>query len=73
MHDSCLNYANMLTLYRDSPKYHKYKKYKGIMQRTGFLGEENKPDQRSFFFFKLSFFVFIFSDENNVAKLVGAM
>ena len=43
------------------------------MQRTGFMGEENKPDQRSCIFFKLSFSLLIFSDENDIAKLVGDM
>ena len=34
------------------------------------MGEENKPDQRSCIFFKLLFSLLIFSDENNIAKLV---
>ena len=65
---SCINYANMLTLHRDNPKF---QEYKCDMQRPVFLGEENKPDQRSCFFWKLLFSVLIFSNENNIAKLVG--
>ena len=40
------------------------------MERPGFLGEENKPDQNSCIFCKLSFSLLIFSDENNIGKLV---
>ena len=43
------------------------------MQRPSFLGEENKPDQRTYIFLKLLFFLLIFSNENKVAKLVGDM
>lgn len=61
MHDPCINYANMLNLYRDNSWYHRKWKYKCEMQRSGFLGEESKPDQRSFLFWYF---------ENNIAKLV---
>ena len=37
------------------------------MQKPAFMGEENKPDQRSCIFKKLQFFLLIFSDENNIA------
>ena len=37
------------------------------------MGEENKPDQRTCIFFKLSFSLLIFSNENNIAKVVGDM
>ena len=40
------------------------------MQRPGFTGVEIKPDQRSYIFLKLLFSCLIFSDENNIAKLV---
>ena len=40
MHDPWIDYANMLTLYRD-------KSCKCDMHRSGFLSEENKLDQRS--------------------------
>ena len=43
------------------------------MQRPVFLGKENKPDQRSWIFKKLSFFLSTFSDEKNVAELVADM
>ena len=43
------------------------------MQRPGFLGEENKPDQRSCIFKKLLFSLLIFSDENIIVELVGNM
>ena len=43
------------------------------MQRTGFMGEVNKPDKQSCNFFKLPFSLLIFSDENDIAKLVGDM
>ena len=62
MHDSCINYANMLSLYRD-------KSCKRDMQRPGCLSEENKKLQ----FLKLAVFSFKFSDENNIAKLVVDM
>ena len=58
IHDSCINYATMLTLYRDNSLHHRKEKYKCDMQRPGFLGEEK---------------ILIFSDENNIAKLVGDM
>ena len=48
MHDSCINYANMLTLYRD-------KSCKRDMQRPGFFYEENKLDKRSYNSLTLSF------------------
>ena len=48
-------------------------KYKRDMQRPGFLGEENKPDQRSCVFKKLLFYLLIFSDENIIVELVGNM
>ena len=38
------------------------------MERPSFLGEENKPDQNSCIFYKLSFSLLIFSDENNIGK-----
>ena len=42
------------------------------MQRPGFRAEENKPDQpKRFYFKKLSLSLLIFSNENNIAKLVG--
>ena len=50
MHDSYINYANMLSLYRDNSWYHRKEKYKCDIQRPGFLGEKNKRDQRSFVF-----------------------
>ena len=51
MHNSFINYGNMLTLYRDNPqKYHTKEKYKYDIVRPGFLGEENKPNQSSFLF-----------------------
>ena len=31
-------------------EYHRKEKYKRHMQRPGFLGEEDKPDQRRFIF-----------------------
>ena len=37
------------------------------------MGEENKPNQRTCIFFKLSFSLLIFSNENNIAKVVGDM
>ena len=40
MHDSCINYANMLTLYRD-------KLCKCDMQQPGFLSEKIKLDKRN--------------------------
>ena len=43
------------------------------MQRPGFLGEENKPDQRSCIFKKLLSSLLIFSDENIIVELVGNM
>ena len=64
MHDSCINYANMLTLYRDNSLYHWKENYKCDMQRPDFPGEENKPEQRSCIFLKNS--LLIFSDENNI-------
>ena len=42
------------------------------MQRPDFLGEKNKPGQRSCIFKKLLFSLSI-SDINNIAKLVGDM
>ena len=48
-------------------------KYKRDMPRPGFLGEENKPDQRSCIFKKLLFSLLIFSDENIIVELVGNM
>ena len=42
------------------------------MQRPDFLGEKNKPGQRSCIFKKLLFSLSV-SDINNVAKLVGDM
>ena len=41
MHHSCINYANMLTLYRDNSWYQGKKKYKQDMWRPGFFGAEN--------------------------------
>ena len=41
------------------------------MYRSGFLGEENKPNRKIGFFKNCFFFFFIFSNENNVEKLVG--
>ena len=43
------------------------------MQRFGFLSEENKTDQRSCIFLKFLLSLLIFSDENNIEKLVGDM
>ena len=40
MHNSCINCANMLSLYRD-------KLYKNDIQRRGCLSEDNKIEQRS--------------------------
>ena len=48
MHESCINYANMLTLYRD-------KSCKRDMQRPGFFCEENKLGKRSYNSLTLSF------------------
>ena len=42
MHDSCINYANMLPLRRNNSWYQVKKKYKRDMERPGFLCEENK-------------------------------
>ena len=47
MHDSCTNYANMLTLYRDKLWYQGSKNLSLIYKKPGFLSEENKPDQWS--------------------------
>ena len=47
MHDSCINYANMLTLYRDKLWYQGSKNLSLIYKKPGFLSEENKPDQWS--------------------------
>ena len=41
MHNSCINYAIMLTLYRDNSWYQGKKKYDRDMQRPGFPGAEN--------------------------------
>ena len=41
------------------------------MYRSGFLGEENKLNQKIGFFTNCFFFFFLISNENNVAKLVG--
>ena len=43
------------------------------MQIPGFLSEENKFDQKSCNFQKLSFSFLKFSDENNIAKLAVDM
>ena len=69
-HDSCINYADMLTLYRDNSWYQSKLKYKRDTQIPGLLGEEKKLDQRSCFLKKLSLSFKISSDENNIAKLV---
>ena len=37
----------MPNLYRGNSLDHRWEKYKRDMQRTGFLGVENKPDLRS--------------------------
>ena len=73
IHDSYINYPNKLTLYRDNSSYQRKEKYKCNMQRPVFLGKENKPNQRSCIFKKLSFFLSTFSDEKNVAELVADM
>ena len=50
----------------------KWKKiYKRDIQRPGLLGWENKLDQRSYIFYKLPLFLFTFSNENNIAKIVA--
>ena len=46
-HDSCINYANMLTLYRDKTRYEGSKTICAICKLPGFLSEENKFDQIS--------------------------
>ena len=43
MHDSCIDYTNMLSLYKDNSWYQRKKKYEQDMQRPGFLGEEKEP------------------------------
>ena len=43
------------------------------MQRPDLVSEENKPDQRKCIFEKLPFSLLIFSDENNIGKLVDDM
>ena len=48
--DTCINYANMLILYRGNSHDHRKGKYKRDIQRPGFLGVENKPDLRSWIF-----------------------
>ena len=47
------------------------KKYKRDIQRPVLLGWENKLDQRSYIFYKLPLFLFTFSNENNIAKIVA--
>ena len=49
MHNSCINYATMLNLYRDN-SCHRKEKYKCDMQRPSLPGEENKRDQKATFF-----------------------
>ena len=50
MPDSRINYANMLFYIEIIHDITERKKHKRDMQGPGFLGEENKPDQRSFLF-----------------------
>ena len=98
MHDSCINYANMLTLYtsyRDNSWYQGKKKYNRLCKELVSLAQKifNKVDQKrdrcfsvkfvkslrrpflwntysgGFYFFKNCRFLFLFSDENNLAKL----
>ena len=63
----------MLTLYRDNSLYRRKEKYKRDMQRPGFLGEENKSEQKSYIISKFPFFLLTFSDEYDIAELVGDM
>ena len=69
MHSLCRNYATMITLYRDNSWCHRKEKYKRVIQRPGFLGEEKMPDQRSCIFKKLFFYFLIYSDKDNIASI----
>ena len=47
------------------------RKYKCDIHSSSLLGEENKPDERSWISEKLLFSLLIYSDENDIVALVG--